>query len=109
MKLDASTRFVTGEAAFDDFNKRTESLHEYVLEDTISAGPYTTYLFIENHVDGHERVLGLLRFKDVPIDTLQEEVRKTDIPPMHLEKFFAGLGKTRVVSSILAASASNAS
>jgi hypothetical protein len=81
--------------AFDDINKRTESLQEYVVEDTISAGPYTTYLFIEKTVDGHERVLRLLRFKDVSIEAFQQDIEKTDITPMNREKILAGLRTTR--------------
>lgn len=93
---DASIFFMTGEAAFDDINKTTKSLKEYIVEDIISAGPYTTYLFVEKTEDGLEVVLGLLRFKAVSIETFQEDIKKTNITPMNLEKILAGLGTPRV-------------
>jgi len=46
-KRDVIAAFRTGEPAFDAINEATATLQEYIQQDVINKGQYTTYLFIE--------------------------------------------------------------
>jgi len=97
-KSDRTLLFRTGELAFDDINNETGSLGEYIQDDTITKGLYTTFIFIENKEQKNQFLLRLLRYKEVPLDSFIQDVRNTDADDIILHAIEANLQpETRVI------------